>query len=1002
MDTDKNLLFGVFALQADIIDNDQFVKACTLWTAQKERTLADILVDQGWMTRLDQKDLERLLERKLKKHGGDAKASLAQMAGPSARQALETLDRAAFHESLAWLLESGSLPLVSTLHYQPRNLDRYTLTREHAIGGLGRVWLARDTDLGRDVALKEIRPDRVGNPQIWLRFQEEARITGQLEHPGIVPVYELVRGTREQRPFYTMRFIHGRTLSEACKQYHRRRAAGEAKRIELRELLGAFVSTCQAIGYAHSRGVIHRDLKGPNVILGDFGEVVVLDWGLAKLVDRPEDTSATPPVTLPREQNRDETQDGQLLGTPAYMSPEQAEGRFNLIDRRSDVYGLGAILYEILTGRPPFAGEHNRETLHQVIHDPPLLPLSIVAETPPALQAVCLKALAKKPGERYASASDLAQEVQRFLADEPVSAYKEPARARLARWGRRHRVLTTSAAALLAAAVVALTAGTLLLGKANARTQEQRDLAQKNFHKARQAVDQYLTTVSESTLLKSPVPGLQPLRKELLELALAYYVAFLEQQGDDPALQADVAVAYLRVGRITSEIGSQTEALAAVRHARDVYQTLSRSRPEDAALPSELAKCLDEIGYLQCQTGEPLEGLQSLEQAVALGGSLSRTHPEEPAYQYDLAATYRHLAYGQRMNGKADDALASLQQSMGLLNDLTRANPRILRYQTARAAVYFNLGVVHSFRGRTQEALEDYQSARKIWETLDQENPGDLEVQNGLAATALNIGWMLSLQDRPADALAAYERALAVREKMARENPKVGLYQNELARVLNLLGSLQLVLDQHVKARESHKKAVAIRDKLVAEAPSTQFEVDLAWSYSQFADFEHAAGREDDASRLYHQSLSLATKLLATDSTNPQVLYIVSAGEGGMGRVLAKQGRPADALKSFQRALAALAKLPDTHLDVLHDRACWLAQCGAVVGQGKPSLTPAEQAERDKYGDQAMDALRLAVSAGQYSLKELRNDRDLEALRTRKDFPELLREAEAKIKGAAK
>jgi serine/threonine-protein kinase len=1002
MDTDRNLLFGVLALQADFIDNDQFVKACTLWTAQKERTLADILVDQGWMTRPDQKDVERLLERKLKKHEGDAKAGLAQMAGPSARQALETLDRATFHESLAWLLESGSLPLVSTIHYQPRSLERYTLTREHAIGGIGRVWLARDTDLGRDVALKEIRPDRVGNPQIWLRFQEEARITGQLEHPGIVPVYELVRGTREQRPFYTMRFIHGRTLSEACKQYHRRRAAGEAKRIELRELLGAFVSTCQAIGYAHSRGVIHRDLKGPNVILGDFGEVVVLDWGLAKLVYRPEDTSATPPVTLPREADREETQVGQLLGTPAYMSPEQAEGRFDQIDRRSDVYGLGAILYEILTGRPPFRGEHNRETLHQVIHDPPLPPRSIVVETPPALQAVCLKSLAKKPGERYASASELAQEVQRFLADEPVSAHKEPARARLARWGRRHRALTTSAAALLVAAVVALTAGTLLLGKANARTQQQRDLAQQNFHKARQAVDQYLTAVSESTLLKSPVPGLQPLRKELLELALAYYLDFLEQQGHDPALQADVAAAYLRVGRITSEIGSKTEALAAVRHARDLYETLSRARPDDAARVRELAKCLSEIGVLQSQTGEPAEGLRSLEQAVALGSSLSREHPGIASYQYDLAASYRRLAYVQQANGKPDDASSSLQQSMALLDDLTRANPKSLPYQTARASVYFNLGVVHSFSGQTQAALEDYQRADELWEKLDRENPGDLEVQNGLAANALNIGWMFSLQERPADALAAYERALAVREKLARENPKVGLYQNELARVLNLLGSLHQVLDQPAKARESHARAVAIRKKLVADKPTTPFQVDLAWSYSQFADFEHAAGQEDDASRLYQQALRLATKLLATDSANPQVLYIVSAGEGGMGRVHAKQGRPAEALKSFQRALAALAKLPDTHLDVLHDRACWLARCSSVIGQGKSSLTPAEQAERDKHSDQAMDALRLAVSAGQYTLRDLRNDQDIEELRPREDFKKLVREAEAKIKGSAK
>jgi serine/threonine-protein kinase len=1002
MDTDRNLLFGVLALQADLIDNDQFVQACTLWTAQKERPLADILVDQGWMTRADEGDVERLLERKLKKHDGDAKASLAQMAGPAAREALETLDRATFHESLSWLLGSGSLPPVSTVNHQPQSLGRYTLTREHAIGGIGRVWLARDTDLGRNVALKEIRPDRVDNPQFWLRFQEEATITGQLEHPGIVPVYELVRGTREQRPFYTMRFIGGRTLSEACKRYHRRQAAGQAERIELHQLLSAFVSVCQAIGYAHSRGVIHRDLKGPNVILGDFGEVVVLDWGLAKVVDCPEDTSATPPVTLPRQEDREETQVGQVLGTPSYMSPEQAEGRFDLIDRRSDVYGLGAILYEILTGRPPFTGAHNRDILHQVIHDAPLPPRSLVSSTPPALQAVCLKALAKKPDERYASASDLAQEVQKFLADEPVSAYKEPVRARLGRWGRRHRVLTTSAAALLLAALVALTAGTVLLGQANARTQEQRDLAQQNFHKARQAVDQYLTTVSESTLLKSPVPGLQPLRKELLELALAYYVDFLQQQGDDPTLRVDLAAAYLRVGRITSEIGTKTEALVAVRHACDLYEGLTRARPDDAAVISELAKCLDELGVLQSQTGEPAEGLRSLERAVALGSSLARGHPGVAPYQFDLAATFRRLANVQQANGKSDDAVAALQQSIALLDELARANPKAPSYQSARAAAYHNLGVIRTFNSQKQAALKDYQRALEMWENLNRETPSSLEVQNGLAATSLNIGWILSMQDRPSEALAAYERALAVREKLARENPKVSLYQNELARVLSLLGSIHEVLGHQDEAHNSRARAVDIREKLVAETPSTQFEVDLAWSYSEYGHVEDVAGQVDKASPLYQQALGMATKLLATDSANPQVLYIVSASEGGMGRVHAKQGRPAEALLAFQRALAALAKLPNTHLDVLYDRACWSAQCSAVVGLGKPSLTPAEQAERTKYSDQATDALRQAVSAGQFTLHDLRNDTNLDALRPREDFEKLLREAEAKIKGNAK
>src|SRR5262249_7356675 len=153
-----------------------------------------------------------------------------------------------------------------------RQRERYTLSRLHAKGGIGQVWLARDDDLGREVGLKELLPDRAGQPEIWGRVQEEARITGQLEHPGIVPVYGLNKGNDGQKPFYTMRFIRGRTLSDAIKDYHQKREAGEAGPLELRGLLSGFVAVCNAVAYAHSRRVLHRDLKPQNIVLGDFGE----------------------------------------------------------------------------------------------------------------------------------------------------------------------------------------------------------------------------------------------------------------------------------------------------------------------------------------------------------------------------------------------------------------------------------------------------------------------------------------------------------------------------------------------------------------------------------------------------------------------------------------------------------------------------------------------------------------------------------------------------------
>jgi PAS domain S-box-containing protein len=413
MDTDRNLLFGVLALQADLIDSQQFLEACLLWTRRKDVSLADLLVERGWLLPDDRAHVDYLVERRLGKHDGDVLACLATVPD-DVRHSLLALNDPALQQSLA---ESAALQppdLAATVDHVPGPGERYTRIGLHATGGIGRVWRAHDCDLRREVALKEIRPERAGDPCIRARFLQEARITGQLEHPGIVPVYELIRQPGGQQPFYTMRFVKGRTLSDAVQAFHQARRAGRSDSLQFLNLLNAFVAICNTIAYAHSRGVIHRDLKGQNVIVGDFGEVVVLDWGLAKLVDHPENESAAVSDTRDREEPSDSglTVQGQTVGTPAYMAPEQAAGRPDLIDRRTDVYGLGAVLYEILTGGAPFSGPDTGVVLRRVQDEAPAAPRQLWPEVPPALEVVCLRALAKRPEDRPAAAADLAREVQ--------------------------------------------------------------------------------------------------------------------------------------------------------------------------------------------------------------------------------------------------------------------------------------------------------------------------------------------------------------------------------------------------------------------------------------------------------------------------------------------------------------------------------------------------------------------------------------------------------------
>ena len=354
----------------------------------------------------------------------------------------------------------------------PIRPGRYVIKRFHARGGIGEVYLAEDSEIGRTVALKQLR-EPTANQE---RFLAEAQVTGQLEHPGIVPVHDL--GTDEQgRPFYVMKFVNGRTMKAVIAESHAETVEDVPRELLRHRLLEGFVSLCHTVAYAHSRGVVHRDLKPDNVMVGEYGETLLLDWGLAKVVGHPFVRGGSEFVQLTSSGGSSATIAGAYMGSPPYMSPELADGHADEADERTDVYLLGATLYEILTGRTLRQGSSREEILELARTVDPLPPRELKPEVPKALEAVCMKALARRKQDRYPGALALAEDVQLYLAGEPVSVYREGTLARAARWSRRHRRGVERAAVAVLVVGVGLSALVALHRSERVRSEATREAA---------------------------------------------------------------------------------------------------------------------------------------------------------------------------------------------------------------------------------------------------------------------------------------------------------------------------------------------------------------------------------------------------------------------------------------------------------------------------------------------------------------------------------------------
>jgi serine/threonine-protein kinase len=746
--------------------------------------------------------------------------------------------------------------------------------------------LAHDASLGRDVALKELRPERADHPAVLARFLREAQVTGQLEHPGIVPVYEMGRGPAEQAPFYTMRFVRGRTLAEAARAYHDRRARGPADPLELRELLTAFVGVCNAVAYAHGRGVLHRDLKPQNVVLGDYGEVVVLDWGLAKVAGE-SDTEGAGPLDVAPEEEGQATQQGQVLGTPAYMAPEQAEGRLALVDTRSDVYGLGAVLYEILTGRPPFAGQERTGLLRRVVHEPPAPPRALVAATPRALEGVCLKALAKKPGGRYGSAKELAAEVQRWLAGEPVRAYREPLSVRVGRRLRRHRTLVTGAAAALLVALAGLAALLGLQARANADLRAANQRERQRFDLGMEAIKTFHSGVSEDLLLKQKEFG--PLRNNLLREAREFYrklEGLLEGHADRDSRLA-LGISYYEVAEVTRQLDSIEEAGKVNRRAVALFEELVNERPHDVEARRQLARCLKALAVVFSGTGRLDEAVTMERRSRDLFQALAEADPANLRLRGEWAECEVLYSMSLLSNHRTGEALETIERARDILEGPAGAGSASEHFRAELAEVYGARALILEEAGRPTEALSAYRRSCDLGEELFRANPKDAKTGHELVRSLGNMGICLNENGRPADALAAFDRARAVVKEVGDANPTLILFPAASAWIDGSAASALVSLGRNDEALVVLGRARVVRESLVKANPTiTRNQEQLMRVHHQVANIHRQAGRTSEALASFERAREVASRLAEAHPTDRGIREVGGHGQAGVAALL--------------------------------------------------------------------------------------------------------------------